>query len=98
MTSGLCLERQTTTSKGATPNRVIRLHHFLHLQAQQFFLLGLRGFRISPNLVSRLAADFALCYQLQDLSNRGLANQCLKDAETFCTREYMVSRSRTGGG
>jgi len=71
---------QTTTSKRATPNPI---HHFLHLQAQRFFLLDLRGFRISPNLVSRLAADFAHCYQLQHISNRGLANHCLKDAENI---------------
>ncbi len=45
------------------------------------FPAGPAGSRISPNLAGRLSADFALCYQLQHVSNPGLANQCLKDAE-----------------
>jgi endoglucanase len=36
---------------------------------------------ISPNLAGRLAADFALCYQLNRTSDRSLANRCLKVAE-----------------
>jgi endoglucanase len=36
---------------------------------------------ISPNLAGRLAADFALCYQLNRTTNSSRANQCLKDAE-----------------
>jgi endoglucanase len=45
------------------------------------FVAGPRGSPISPNLAGRLAADFALCYQLNRLANRSLANQCLKNAE-----------------
>jgi endoglucanase len=36
---------------------------------------------ISPNLAGRLAADFALCYQLQHVAKPLLANQCLAEAE-----------------
>ena len=37
--------------------------------------------QISPNLAGRLAADFALCYQLNQTQDPSLANQCLKNAE-----------------
>jgi endoglucanase len=37
--------------------------------------------KISPNLAGRLAADFALCYQLNRSTQPALANQCLKNAE-----------------
>lgn len=37
--------------------------------------------KISPNLAGRLAADFALCYQLNHAKNPTLADTCLKDAE-----------------
>jgi endoglucanase len=39
------------------------------------------GSQISPNLAGRLAADFALCYQLNYTTNLSLANTCLKYAE-----------------
>src|SRR5580698_143215 len=39
------------------------------------------GSPISPNLAGRLAADFALCYQLERASHPALADQCLQDAE-----------------
>ena len=42
---------------------------------------GPAGSHISPNLAGRLAADFALCYQLNRSTNVSLANQCLKNAE-----------------
>jgi len=45
------------------------------------FLAGPAGSLISPNLAGRLAADFAVCYQLNRTSNPALANQCLKNAE-----------------
>jgi endoglucanase len=45
------------------------------------FLAAPAGSPISPNLAGRLAADFALCYQLNRMSNTALANQCLKNAE-----------------
>ena len=45
------------------------------------YVAGPAGSPISPNLAGRLAADFALCYQLQRDSHPALANQCLQDAE-----------------
>ena len=45
------------------------------------YVAGPAGSKISPNLAGRLAADFALCYQLNRTTNSGLANQCLKNAE-----------------
>jgi hypothetical protein len=45
------------------------------------FIAGPAGAQISPNLAGRLAADFALCYQLNRTSNPPLARQCLKNAE-----------------
>jgi endoglucanase len=45
------------------------------------FVAGSRGSPISPNLAGRLAADFALCYQLNRRADPSLANQCLKNAE-----------------
>jgi endoglucanase len=45
------------------------------------YVAGLPGALLSPNLAGRLAADFALCYQLNHNANRPLANQCLQNAE-----------------
>ena len=45
------------------------------------YVAGPAGSPISPNLAGRLAADFALCYQLNRTSNPSLAKQCLKNAE-----------------
>ena len=45
------------------------------------FIAGPAGSPISPNLAGRLAADFAVCYQLNRTSQPALANQCLKNAE-----------------
>jgi endoglucanase len=45
------------------------------------YVAGPAGSPISPNLAGRLAADFALCYQLNRTTNASLANQCLKNAE-----------------
>ena len=45
------------------------------------FVAGLAGSTISPNLAGRMAANFALCYQLNHVAHQALANQCLKDAE-----------------
>jgi endoglucanase len=39
------------------------------------------GAPISPNLAGRLAADFALCYQLHHATDAAFANECLKNAE-----------------
>jgi endoglucanase len=41
---------------------------------------------ISPNLAGRLAADFAVCYQLHRKQDPALADQCLKDAEEVFAR------------
>jgi endoglucanase len=45
------------------------------------YVAGPAGSPISPNLAGRLAADFALCYQLQRSARPALANQCLQNAE-----------------
>jgi endoglucanase len=45
------------------------------------YVAGPAGSPISPNLAGRLAADFALCYQLNRITHPSLANQCLKNAE-----------------
>ena len=45
------------------------------------FVAGPAGSKVSPNLAGRLAASFALCYQLHHSDNTVLANQCLKSAE-----------------
>ncbi len=37
--------------------------------------------KVSPNLAGRLAASFALCYQLNRKSDPALATECLKNAE-----------------
>jgi len=42
---------------------------------------GGSGAKISPNLAGRLAADFALCYNIFAASNPSYANQCLTAAE-----------------
>ncbi len=44
------------------------------------FVAGPAGSRISPNLAGRLAAAFAVCYQLNRETHPALANQCLVDA------------------
>jgi endoglucanase len=45
------------------------------------YVAGSAGSPISPNLAGRLAADFALCYQIDRTTNLSLANMCLKNAE-----------------
>jgi endoglucanase len=42
---------------------------------------GASGAKISPNIAGRLAADFALCYNVFVSSNASYANQCLTAAE-----------------
>jgi endoglucanase len=49
------------------------------------YVAGPAGSPISPNLAGRLAADFALCYQLNRTTHPALANQCLKNAEDIFT-------------
>ena len=45
------------------------------------YMAGPAGSKISPNLAGRLAADFALCYQLNRETDPDFAGQCLKNAE-----------------
>lgn len=45
------------------------------------FRAGPGGTAISPNLAGRLAADFALCFQVYRISAPSYANQCLLAAE-----------------
>lgn len=45
------------------------------------FVAGPAGSKISPNLAGRLAASFAVCYQLNRSANPSLANRCLQNAE-----------------
>ena len=45
------------------------------------FVAGPAGSPISPNLAGRLAAAFAVCYQLNRTVQPALANQCLRNAE-----------------
>ncbi len=45
------------------------------------YVAALAGAPISPNLAGRLAADFALCYQLNRETEAGLAARCLRNAE-----------------
>ena len=45
------------------------------------FIAAKAGSPISPNLAGRLAADFAVCYDLNRAANAALAGQCLKNAE-----------------
>jgi endoglucanase len=45
------------------------------------YVAGPAGSKISPNLAGRLAADFALCYQLNRTTNPSAANKCLKNGE-----------------
>jgi endoglucanase len=42
--------------------------------------------KVSPNLAGRLAASFALCYQLNRTSDPSLADECLQDAEEIYAR------------
>jgi len=56
-------------------------HTTLFICHRPVYVAGPAGSPISPNLAGRLAADFALCYQLNRTVDTSLANQCLKNAE-----------------
>jgi len=56
-------------------------HYFI--EHRPVFRAGRPGSQISPNLAGRLAADFALCYQLYHKSNPDYAKQCLISGETI---------------
>jgi endoglucanase len=53
----------------------------LYICYRPVYVAGPAGSPITPNLAGRLAADFALCYQLNRTSDPSLANKCLKNAE-----------------
>ncbi|HLV97420.1 MAG TPA: glycoside hydrolase family 9 protein [Ktedonobacterales bacterium] len=54
-----------------------------YVEYRPVFRIGPSGSKISPNLAGRLAADFALCYQLYHVSRPAYANKCLLSAETI---------------
>ena len=56
-------------------------HTTFYICNRPVFVAGRPGSKISPNLAGRLAADFALCYQLNRTTHAALADQCLKNAE-----------------
>ena len=55
---------------------------YAYIQHPPVFRAGKPGAPISPNLAGRLAADFALCYQVYRHSDPGYAGTCLREAET----------------
>jgi endoglucanase len=65
------------------------------------FLAAPAGSPISPNLAGRLAASFAVCYQLQRAVNPSLADRCLKNAEdifALADTSYTDPAPSTGAG
>lgn len=54
---------------------------YRYIRNRPVFRAGAPGSLISPNLAGRLAADFALCFQIFKTSNPSYANQCLLSAE-----------------
>jgi endoglucanase len=65
------------------------------------YVAGPAGAPVSPNLAGRLSADFALCYQLDRVSNPSRADQCLKNAEEIfelADASYPDPAPTTGSG
>ena len=54
---------------------------YRYIRNRPVFRAASVGSLISPNLAGRLAADFALCFQIFKSSNSAYANQCLLSAE-----------------
>jgi endoglucanase len=52
-----------------------------YIRNRPVFRAGPPGSLISPNIAGRLTADFALCYQLDRVTEPNQAATCLKDAE-----------------
>lgn len=52
-----------------------------YVEYRPVFRIGPPGTLISPNLAGRLAADFALCYQVYHDSDPSYANKCLASGE-----------------
>jgi endoglucanase len=68
------LPQSDDTMGGTDPN----LRYVRH---RPVFSAGPAGSMISPNLAGRLAADFAVCYQVFQETDPAYANQCLASAE-----------------
>jgi endoglucanase len=65
------------------------------------FAAGSAGSPISPNLAGRMAAAFAVCYQLNRTSHPSLANRCLKNAEdifALADTSYADPAASVGSG
>jgi len=65
------------------------------------FVAGPAASPISPNLAGRLAAAFAVCYQLERTSHPSFANQCLKNAEdifALADTSFADPAAYVGGG
>ena len=56
-------------------------HTTIYICNRPVFQAGAPGAKISPNLAGRMAASFALCYQLHHAAAPVLARQCLTAAE-----------------
>jgi endoglucanase len=54
-----------------------------YIRNRPVFRAGAPGSLISPNLAGRLAADFALCYQIDRVTKPAQAATCLTNAETI---------------
>src|ERR1035438_9823834 len=71
------------------------------ISARPVFVAGPAGSPISPNLAGRLAAAFAVCYQLERTSHPDFANQCLKNAEhifALADTSYADPAASVGSG
>jgi endoglucanase len=53
---------------------------YRYIRNRPAFIAGPAGSKISPNLAGRLAADFALCYQVFRATDAPYANRCLDAA------------------
>ena len=74
--------------KGATQSQL------QYIVNRPVFLAAPAGSKVSPNLAGRLAADFALCFQVFKPSNPTLANKCLLAAEHVFA---LADTAPTGG-
>ena len=63
-----------------------------YIRNRPVFRAGAPGSLISPNLAGRLAADFALCYQLDRVTEPAQAATCLEDAEDV----YALANTHPG--
>jgi endoglucanase len=73
-------------------------HYICH---RPVFVAGPAGSPISPNLAGRMAAAFALCYQLGRTTHPAAANRCLKNAEdiyALADTSYADPAASVGSG